>query len=177
MAVPVEGQSRETRLGCAGPGSCPLRNRPKPPARPMTLLTFPSSHLPQRRSNHHLFSCLRRGRDASLLPRQPGLSSITMRIRIPPASSLAVPRRVRCSRPRTLPSLVPSQSRDGPATCSTSRGSRSYASVSAAQLQFGQPVYETHPHILKPGECKPLLPTPAQNPSSPGIQLKPAPQQ
>lgn len=166
MAVAVEGQSRETRLGRAGPGSCPLRNRPKPPARPMTLLTFPSSHLPQRRSNHHLFSCLRRGRDASLLPRQPGLSSITMRIRIPPASSLAVPCRVRCSRPRTLPSLVSSQSRDGPATY-TSRASRSYASVPAAQLQFGQPVHETHPHILKPGECKLLLPTPSlQSPES-----------
>ncbi|VBB80106.1 Putative peptidase [Podospora comata] len=30
---------------------------------------------------------------------------------------------------------------------------RNYAtSVSAADLEFGQPVYETHPHILKPGE-------------------------
>ncbi|KAL2266193.1 hypothetical protein VTJ83DRAFT_5545 [Remersonia thermophila] len=37
---------------------------------------------------------------------------------------------------------------------------RSYAtaaesSVSAAQLDFGQPVHETHPHILKPGEVTP----------------------
>lgn len=33
---------------------------------------------------------------------------------------------------------------------------RGYATtyVSAADLQFGQPVYETHPHILNPGECK-----------------------
>lgn len=30
--------------------------------------------------------------------------------------------------------------------------SLSYASVSAADLQFGQPVHETHPHLLKPGE-------------------------
>jgi len=30
---------------------------------------------------------------------------------------------------------------------------RGYATVSAAELQFGQPVHETHPHILKPGEC------------------------
>lgn len=30
--------------------------------------------------------------------------------------------------------------------------SPSYASVSAADLQFGQPVHETHPHLLKPGE-------------------------
>ncbi|EKD15218.1 putative xaa-pro dipeptidase [Drepanopeziza brunnea f. sp. 'multigermtubi' MB_m1] len=29
---------------------------------------------------------------------------------------------------------------------------RTYATVSAADLQFGQPVYETHPHLLKPGE-------------------------
>ncbi|KAM3434040.1 hypothetical protein MY4824_005646 [Beauveria thailandica] len=32
---------------------------------------------------------------------------------------------------------------------------RQYASVSAADLQFGQPVYETHPHVLKPGELTP----------------------
>ncbi|KAJ4293818.1 aminopeptidase [Collariella sp. IMI 366227] len=33
---------------------------------------------------------------------------------------------------------------------------RSYATtVSAADLEFGQPVYETHPHILKPGEITP----------------------
>lgn len=30
--------------------------------------------------------------------------------------------------------------------------SRTYASVSAAQLQFGQPLHETHPHLLGPGE-------------------------
>lgn len=29
---------------------------------------------------------------------------------------------------------------------------RFYASVSAAELQFGQPLRETHPHLLKPGE-------------------------
>lgn len=33
-------------------------------------------------------------------------------------------------------------------------GDRSYASVSAADLQFGQPVHETHPHLLKAGESK-----------------------
>ncbi|KAI4283706.1 MAG: hypothetical protein L6R35_005070 [Caloplaca aegaea] len=32
---------------------------------------------------------------------------------------------------------------------------RSYASVSAAELQFGQPLHETHPHLLKPGEITP----------------------
>ncbi|KAH6842982.1 peptidase M24, structural domain-containing protein [Chaetomium sp. MPI-CAGE-AT-0009] len=33
---------------------------------------------------------------------------------------------------------------------------RSYTtSISAAELEFGQPVYETHPHILEPGEVTP----------------------
>ncbi|CAL3962573.1 hypothetical protein PZA11_000305 [Diplocarpon coronariae] len=32
---------------------------------------------------------------------------------------------------------------------------RTYASVPAADLQFGQPVYETHPHILRPGQITP----------------------
>ncbi|KAL1986600.1 hypothetical protein VTN96DRAFT_6178 [Rasamsonia emersonii] len=32
---------------------------------------------------------------------------------------------------------------------------RSYATISAAELQFGQPVHETHPHILNPGELTP----------------------
>ncbi|KAL8809137.1 MAG: hypothetical protein Q9200_003684 [Gallowayella weberi] len=33
--------------------------------------------------------------------------------------------------------------------------SRFYASVSAADLHFGQPLHETHPHILKAGELTP----------------------
>ncbi len=33
--------------------------------------------------------------------------------------------------------------------------SKSYASVSAANLQFGQPLHETHPHLLKAGELTP----------------------
>lgn len=32
---------------------------------------------------------------------------------------------------------------------------RHYASVSAAELQFGQPLHETHPHLLKAGELTP----------------------
>lgn len=32
---------------------------------------------------------------------------------------------------------------------------RSYASISAADLKFGQPLHETHPHILNPGELTP----------------------
>ena len=31
---------------------------------------------------------------------------------------------------------------------------RRYASVSAAELLFGQPLHETHPHLLKAGERK-----------------------
>ncbi|KAG9246933.1 peptidase M24, structural domain-containing protein [Calycina marina] len=37
----------------------------------------------------------------------------------------------------------------------TSRQSRSYATVSAAELSFGQPVHETHPHLLRAGEITP----------------------
>lgn len=38
------------------------------------------------------------------------------------------------------------------------RPQRSYSSVvSAANVQFGQPVHETHPHILKAGERKYIL--------------------
>jgi intermediate cleaving peptidase 55 len=34
---------------------------------------------------------------------------------------------------------------------------RSYAtSVAAAELKFGQPLHETHPHILSPGERQSL---------------------
>ncbi|KAE8151371.1 xaa-pro dipeptidase app [Aspergillus avenaceus] len=32
---------------------------------------------------------------------------------------------------------------------------RGYASISAAELKFGQPLHETHPHILNPGELTP----------------------
>ncbi|TVY68773.1 Intermediate cleaving peptidase [Lachnellula suecica] len=32
---------------------------------------------------------------------------------------------------------------------------RTYASISAAELQFGQPVHETHPHLLRAGEITP----------------------
>ncbi|OJK02624.1 hypothetical protein ASPACDRAFT_75766 [Aspergillus aculeatus ATCC 16872] len=32
---------------------------------------------------------------------------------------------------------------------------RTYASISAAELKFGQPLHETHPHILNPGELTP----------------------
>ncbi|KAH7239184.1 peptidase M24, structural domain-containing protein [Fusarium tricinctum] len=38
---------------------------------------------------------------------------------------------------------------------STFNNHRTYASVSAAELRFGQPVHETHPHILKAGEITP----------------------
>ncbi|KAL9127276.1 MAG: hypothetical protein Q9217_003811 [Psora testacea] len=32
---------------------------------------------------------------------------------------------------------------------------RPYASISAVNLQFGQPLHETHPHLLRPGELTP----------------------
>ncbi|KIN01242.1 hypothetical protein OIDMADRAFT_180080 [Oidiodendron maius Zn] len=41
--------------------------------------------------------------------------------------------------------------------CRATQVRRTYAtvSVSAADLQFGQPVHETHPHLLRPGEITP----------------------
>ncbi|KAI9835625.1 MAG: hypothetical protein M1837_003698 [Sclerophora amabilis] len=36
-----------------------------------------------------------------------------------------------------------------------SRLRRLYSSISAAELQFGQPLHETHPHLLKAGEITP----------------------
>ncbi|KAI4230354.1 MAG: hypothetical protein L6R36_000165 [Xanthoria steineri] len=47
------------------------------------------------------------------------------------------------------PTALPVSFRPGPLQ------SRLYAAVSAADLQFGQPVHETHPHLLQPGELTP----------------------
>lgn len=52
--------------------------------------------------------------------------------------------------PRCPPRILASASASN--GCMTSQFHRSYASVSATELQFGQPVYETHPHLLRPGE-------------------------
>ncbi|KAI3395204.1 hypothetical protein diail_1698 [Diaporthe ilicicola] len=78
-----------------------------------------------------------------------------MKLRIPAANSLAGPCRLLSSQSRTLrPSIVSRLSHDHFGPCAKG-ASRSYASISAANLQFGQPVHETHPHILKPGELTP----------------------
>ncbi|KAK2761636.1 hypothetical protein FQN54_001464 [Arachnomyces sp. PD_36] len=66
-----------------------------------------------------------------------------------------------CRRPtftcKPAPTLL--RSCRGPSALSRLTGNRApcrtYASISAAQLQFGQPVHETHPHILKAGELTP----------------------
>lgn len=55
--------------------------------------------------------------------------------------------------PRCPPRILASASASN--GCMTSQFHRSYASVSATELQFGQPVYETHPHLLRPGEVTP----------------------
>lgn len=39
-----------------------------------------------------------------------------------------------------------------PISISRTTPPRTYATVSAAELQFGQPVHETHPHLLRAGE-------------------------
>lgn len=44
-----------------------------------------------------------------------------------------------------------------PSTIASTRRARQYASVSsvsAKDLSFGQPVHETHPHLLRTGECQ-----------------------
>lgn len=95
-----------------------------------------------------------------------------MRIRPSSANSLATPCSLlrACTRgassallpPIAASGLSASSTRDfapRAATTTTRRllpaTSRQYATVPASQLQFGQPVYETHPHILKPGEITP----------------------
>lgn len=37
---------------------------------------------------------------------------------------------------------------------------RTYASIPAEELQFGQPVHETHPHLLRAGESRFLIASP-----------------
>lgn len=56
----------------------------------------------------------------------------------------------------TLPAALLSSSRPSTPRASNPHGSRrQYASIPASQLQFGQPVHETHPEVLKPGEITP----------------------
>ncbi|KAG4032695.1 hypothetical protein MFRU_006g01610 [Monilinia fructicola] len=62
-----------------------------------------------------------------------------------PVSKL-VPSRPRCQ----------SRSISAATRCRTTYQSRrTYASISASELQFGQPVHETHPHLLNAGEVTP----------------------
>ncbi|KAG9237029.1 xaa-Pro aminopeptidase-like protein [Amylocarpus encephaloides] len=72
--------------------------------------------------------------------------------RRPFSSRVAAPRRSTqhvCWGHQASPSSVTLQS-------TRSRHSRrAYASISAAELQFGQPVHETHPHLLGAGEITP----------------------
>ncbi|OHF00276.1 metallopeptidase family M24 [Colletotrichum orchidophilum] len=56
---------------------------------------------------------------------------------------------------RTALSLRPASPWRRPLLSAAGRQLRPYSDVSAADLQFGQPVHETHPHILKAGEITP----------------------
>lgn len=61
-----------------------------------------------------------------------------------------------CWRPNT-PSLDLLQRNLCPSTIASTCRARQYASVSsvsAKDLSFGQPVHETHPHLLRAGECQ-----------------------
>lgn len=59
----------------------------------------------------------------------------------------------KCKRPLALP-FAASNTRQHVRARRLSAPLRQYASISAAELQFGQPLHETHPHILKAGERK-----------------------
>ncbi|KUI69863.1 Intermediate cleaving peptidase 55 [Cytospora mali] len=81
-----------------------------------------------------------------------------MRIRPSTASSLATPCLLRtCTGSVSKALLPPITSRLSTSRATRLPTTRQYATtaVPASQLQFGQPVYETHPHILKPGEITP----------------------
>ncbi|KAH8887533.1 Creatinase/aminopeptidase [Thozetella sp. PMI_491] len=52
-------------------------------------------------------------------------------------------------------SFLPTRTSRNATSWSSWWSGRAYTSVSAASLQFGQPVHETHPHILKAGEITP----------------------
>ncbi|CAM1506450.1 Fc.00g060910.m01.CDS01 [Cosmosporella sp. VM-42] len=74
---------------------------------------------------------------------------------------LQLPLRTASPRPRTTTTTTKGGPRTRP-TLNSSHGRssrllarRCYATVSAAELRFGQPVFETHPHLLKAGEITP----------------------
>lgn len=71
------------------------------------------------------------------------------------ASRLTLAAKPPCLLAAKPPCLLASR-RQATSGSSTGRllAARTYATVSAAELQFGQPVHETHPHILKAGERK-----------------------
>ncbi|KAI9848002.1 MAG: hypothetical protein M1838_000674 [Thelocarpon superellum] len=66
-------------------------------------------------------------------------------------------RRLLCARQRSIGRLERGPGRPGLQRCRTTQvaSQRCYATVSAAELQFGQPLHETHPHLLKAGEVTP----------------------
>ncbi|KAI0863885.1 peptidase M24, structural domain-containing protein [Xylaria cubensis] len=68
-------------------------------------------------------------------------------------------RRPSCPQTRSISSALPQQRPvqiRSPRTLKTCSASRAYSTaVPASQLLFGQPVHETHPHLLKPGELTP----------------------
>lgn len=66
----------------------------------------------------------------------------------------------RLAETQTVPLLRPSSClqsicRQRTTPRSSPPANRGYATISASELQFGQPVHETHPHLLAPGELTP----------------------
>ncbi|KAL2797992.1 peptidase M24, structural domain-containing protein [Aspergillus keveii] len=58
-------------------------------------------------------------------------------------------------RPATVPIIPRNLNRPTGKLQTQSFIRRGYASISAAELKFGQPLHETHPHLLGPGELTP----------------------
>jgi intermediate cleaving peptidase 55 len=59
-------------------------------------------------------------------------------------------------RPATVP-IIPRSNRFAGKLQNQAFIRRGYASISAAELKFGQPLHETHPHLLGPGEREFML--------------------
>lgn len=113
-------------------------------------------------SGRTVIGCHRRGAGPTTAPRRFSFLDKQLGPETPKVRDLRLDGAVRTSMsscrtlfrqwPRYLPRLLsPGNSRTCGGRLLPFR--RTYASISAAELKFGQPLHETHPHILSPGEC------------------------
>ncbi|KAF7548774.1 hypothetical protein G7046_g8553 [Stylonectria norvegica] len=90
------------------------------------------------------------------LPRAPfrSLKQLPSRTAPPPTLSRAT-RSTTTTTPTTTRNFLGCSNGSLSTSSPSSSARRSYATVSAATLRFGQPVFETHPHLLQAGELTP----------------------